>query len=315
VSTISLTQPSNEVPTAQVAAVREFNRFYTNVIGLLREGLLDTPYSLTEARVIFELARQDETDATRLRRSLDIDAGYLSRILARFSAGGLVARTRSREDARRQVITLTSTGRKVFAQLDELSSQQIRGLLASLPAGQRQQLTGAMAAIRQILHGPARPATVVLRPPAAGDLGWVVQQNGALYAAEYGWDASYEALVAQIVADYAARTGPREAGWIAEVDGEPAGCVFCMRADDQTARLRLLLVVPQARGLGIGGRLVAECVSFARQAGYREMVLWTNDVLTAARRIYERAGFELAGSAPHHSFGHDLVGEDWRLVL
>jgi DNA-binding MarR family transcriptional regulator/GNAT superfamily N-acetyltransferase len=316
VSTISLTESSNEaVPAAQVTAVREFNRFYTNVIGLLREGLLDTPYSLTEARVIFELARQDETDATRLRRSLDIDAGYLSRILARFSSDGLVARTRSRQDARRQVITLTGTGREVFAQLDELSSQQIRGLLASLPAGQRQQLTGAMSAIRQILHGPARPAAVVLRPPAAGDLGWVVQQNGALYAAEYGWDASYEALVARIVADYAARTGPREAAWIAEVDGEPAGCVFCMRDDDQTARLRLLLVAPRARGLGIGGRLVAECVSFARKAGYREMVLWTNDVLTAARRIYERTGFKLVSSAPHHSFGHDLVGQDWRLVL
>jgi DNA-binding MarR family transcriptional regulator/GNAT superfamily N-acetyltransferase len=316
VSIISLTKASNEaVPAAQVTAVREFNRFYTNVIGLLREGLLDTSYSLTEARVIFELARQDETDATQLRSSLDIDAGYLSRILARFSCDGLVTRARSGQDARCQVITLTGTGRKVFAHLDELSSQQIRGLLASVPREQRQQLTGAMAAIQQILRGPSRPATVVLRPPAAGDLGWVVQQNGALYAAEYGWDSSYEALVARIVAEYAERAGPREASWIAEVDGEPAGCVFCMRADDQTARLRLLLVVPRARGLGIGARLVAECVSFARKAGYREMVLWTNDVLTAARRIYERAGFELVSSAPHHSFGHDLAGQDWRLVL
>jgi GNAT superfamily N-acetyltransferase len=172
-----------------------------------------------------------------------------------------------------------------------------------------------MAAIQQALHGPSRPATVVLRPPAAGDLGWVVQQNGALYAAEYGWDSSYEALVAKIVADYAARADPREAGWIAEVDGEPAGCVFCMRKSEETARLRLLLVAPRVRGLGIGGRLVAECVSFARRAGYKDMVLWTNDVLTAARRIYERAGFELVASAPHHSFGHDLVGEDWRLTL
>jgi DNA-binding MarR family transcriptional regulator/GNAT superfamily N-acetyltransferase len=316
VSTISLTEASNEaVPTAQVTAVREFNRFYTNVIGLLREGLLDTPYSLTEARVIFELARQDETDATRLRRTLDIDAGYLSRILARFSCDGLVTRTRSGQDARRQMITLTPAGRAVFAQLDERSSRQIRGLLASLPAEQRKQLTGAMATVQQVLRGPSRPATVVLRPPAAGDLGWVVQQNGALYAAEYGWDAGYEALVARIVAEYAERAGQREAAWIAEVDGEPAGCVFCMRADDRTARLRLLLVVPRARGLGIGGRLVAECVSFARKAGYREMVLWTNDLLTAARRIYERAGFELVSSAPHHSFGHDLVGEDWRLAL
>lgn len=320
-STISLTESSNEavpgspVPPGQVTAVREFNRFYTNVIGLLREGLHDTPYSLTEARVIFELARQDETDTTRLRHAIDIDAGYLSRILARFAADGLVAKTRSRQDARRQVITLTGAGREVSGHLDELSSQQIRDLLASLPAGQREQLTSAMAAIRQILHEPRRPATVVLRPPAAGDLGWVVQRNAVLYAAEYGFDASYEALVARIVADYAAGAGPREAGWIAELDGERAGCVFCMRDDDQTARLRLLLVEPQARGLGIGGRLVAECVSFARQAGYREMVLWTNDVLTAARRIYQRAGFGLVSSNPHHSFGQDLVGQDWRLTL
>ncbi|HEY6277719.1 MAG TPA: bifunctional helix-turn-helix transcriptional regulator/GNAT family N-acetyltransferase [Streptosporangiaceae bacterium] len=300
----------------QVAAVREFNRFYTNVLGLLREGLLDTPYSLTEARVLFELARADQHEVSDLRRGLDIDAGYLSRLLARFEADGLVTRARSAADARRQVIGLTTAGRAVFARLDGLSGDQIRALLAGLSPAGRHRLTGAMADIRDAIAPTARPAAFVLRPPAPGDLGWVVQRHGALYAAEYGWDASFEALVARIVAGYAGRAGqPGEACWIAELGGEPAGCVFCMRKDGTTAQLRLLLVEPHARGLGMGGRLVAECVAFARRAGYRELVLWTNDVLHAARRIYQRAGFELAGSEPHHSFGHDLVGQDWRLAL
>jgi DNA-binding MarR family transcriptional regulator/predicted GNAT family acetyltransferase len=310
------------VTDAQVAAVRQFTRYYTAVLGLLREGLLDTPYSMTEARIIFELARQPETEVTSLRGRLDLDAGYLSRILARFAGDGLVTRTRSAADARRQVISLTSRGTEVFARLDALSNDQIRGLLAPLSPGQRRDLTAAMARVQEIAGPrPGRPAAVVLRPPEPGDLGWVVQANGALYAAQYGWDASYEALVARVVADYAERTqqpgpGPRrEAGWIAEVEGERAGCVFCMRKSDTVAQLRLLLVEPRARGLGVGGRLVDECVSFARRAGYEQMVLWTNDVLHAARRIYQRAGFELFASNPHHSFGHDLVGEDWRLTL
>ncbi len=304
------------VADADVAAVREFNRFYTNVLGLLREGLLDTPYSLTEARIIFELARGDRTEAGELRRWLDIDAGYLSRILARFEADGIVSRSRSPRDARRQEIGLTDAGLAVFAKLDALSAGQIRGLLARLPVPARTRLTGAMAGIRETLDGAPRPGALVLRAPLPGDLGWVVQRNGALYAAEYGWDETYEALVARIVADYAARAdGKREAAWIAEAGGRPVGCVFCMRASDETAQLRLLLVEPDARGMGVGARLVADCVAFARRSGYREIVLWTNDVLHAARRIYERAGFELAGSAPHHSFGHDLVGQDWRLPL
>jgi DNA-binding MarR family transcriptional regulator/GNAT superfamily N-acetyltransferase len=327
-SRISLTSASNSpaasagepaghaVADADVVAVREFNRFYTNVLGLLREGLLDTPYSLTEARIIFELARGDRTEAGELRRWLDIDAGYLSRILARFEADGIVSRSRSPRDARRQEIGLTDTGLAVFAKLDALSAGQIRGLLARLPVPARTRLTSAMAGIREALDGAPRPGALVLRAPLPGDLGWVVQRNGALYAAEYGWDETYEALVARIVADYAARADrKREAAWIAEAGGQPVGCVFCMRASDETAQLRLLLVEPDARGMGIGERLVAECVAFARRSGYREIVLWTNDVLHAARRIYERAGFELAGSAPHHSFGHDLVGQDWRLPL
>lgn len=308
---------------AQVTAVREFNRFYTVVLGLLREGLLDTPYSLTEARVIFELARREEAEVAALRGGLDLDAGYLSRILARFEADGLVTRARSPRDARRQVIHLTGAGNDVYARLGALAEEQVRDLLARLGPGRRRELASAMSTIREILgdqpSGQGR-ATVVLRPPAPGDLGWVVHRNGALYAAEYGWDDSYEALVAGIVAGYAARAhegepGRPEAAWIAEVDGEPAGAVFCMRKTGTTAQLRLLLVEPWARGMGVGGRLVSECVSFARRAGYAEIVLWTNDVLHAAGRIYQRAGFELTGSQPHHSFGHDLVGQDWRLPL
>jgi DNA-binding MarR family transcriptional regulator/GNAT superfamily N-acetyltransferase len=304
------------VADGDVAAVREFNRFYTGVLGLLREGLLDTPYSLTEARIIFELARQDEAEVVEVRRWLDLDAGYLSRLLARFEADGLVRRSRSPGDGRRQVIRLTQVGRALFGRLDALSNEQIRGLLAPIPAGRRSRLTAAMAGIREILADTPAAGTVVLRPPAPGDLGWVVQRNAALYTAEYGWDETYEALVARIVADYAARTDRTgEAAWIAEVTGERAGCVFCMRKDERTAQLRLLLVEPSARGMGVGGRLVDECLAFARRAGYREIVLWTNDVLHAARRIYQRAGFELIASQPHHSFGHDLVGQDWRLPL
>jgi len=322
-SKTSLTSASNpsdvaaaEVTDAEVAAVRDFNRFYTNVLGWLREGLLDTPYSLTEARVIFELAREDQTEAGQLRRWLDIDAGYLSRILARFEADGIVGRSRSPQDARRQVIGLTATGRAVFAKLDALSASQVRGLLAGLPAGRRASLLSGMAGIREALDGAPGRDTLVLRAPVPGELGWVVQRNGARYAAEYGWDESYEALVARIVADYAARADhKREAAWIAELDGQPAGCVFCMRKSDDVAQLRLLLVEPHARGRGIGERLVAECVAFARRTGYREIVLWTNDVLHAARRIYQRAGFELVSSEEHHSFGHDLVAQDWRLPL
>ena len=296
--------------------MREFNRFYTNVLGLLREGLLDTPYSLTEARVIFELARQDQAEAGALRRSLDIDAGYLSRILARFEADGLITRQRAPSDGRRHVIWLTESGREAFRMLERKASDQIAALLAALAEDDQRRLIAAMAAIREAVEGSPRPATFVLRPPSPGDLGWVVHRNGALYAEEYGWDASYEALVARIVAEYAGGADPaREAAWIAELDGAPAGCVFCMRKTDTTAQLRLLLVEPRARGMGLGGRLVAECVAFARRAGYAEIVLWTNDVLDAARRIYQRAGFQLTGSQPHHSFGHDLVGEDWRLPL
>jgi DNA-binding MarR family transcriptional regulator/GNAT superfamily N-acetyltransferase len=297
-----------------VAAVRAFNRLYTNVIGVLRGGYLNTPYSLTEARLLFELGQRDRTEVSALRRGLDIDAGYLSRILARLESDGLITREKSTADARRRVIALTGPGRQVFAELDQRSAADIAGLLGRLTEPQQQQLTGAMGTIRDIVTaGP--PAAFVLRAPRPGDLGWVIGRNGALYAQEYGWDASYEALVARIVADYAGRDDPGEAGWIAELDGSPVGCVFCMRKSASTAQLRLLLVEPRARGRGLGERLVAECLAFARRAGYTEIVLWTNDVLAAARRIYQRAGFELVDSDQHHSFGHDLTGQNWRLPL
>lgn len=309
-------QPTGLRVKHEIAAIREFNRFYTNVLGLLREGLVDTPYSLTEARVIFELARADQADVADLRRHLDIDAGYLSRILARFEADGLVIRQRSPRDGRRQVISLTTQGRTAFGMLDSRSASQVRALIERRREPDRRRLTAAMGTIMQVISTAPRPASAALRDPGPGDLGWVVQAHGALYAEEFGWDASFEALVARIVADYAADHDPlRERAWIAEADGRPAGCVFCVRKDDRTAQLRLLLVEPWARGAGTGDRLVGECIAFARGAGYSELVLWTNDVLTAARRIYQRAGFELTAEQKHHSFGHDLVGQTWRLAL
>ena len=302
-----------------VAAVRAFNRFYTNVIGLLRGGHLDSPYSLTEVRVLFELARQEETEVAALRRSLDIDAGYLSRILARFDAEKLTARQRSAADGRRQVIRLTKAGRSAFAELDALQADQIARLLATLGEPERRQLVGATRMIRRALSDggcAARPRSYLLRPPGPGDLGWAVGRHGALYAQEYGWDETFEHLVARIVADYAAGRDPGlEAAWIAEVDGAPAGCVFCVRKDSATAQLRLLLVEPWARGLGIGGRLAEECLRFARAAGYQQITLWTQDCLTSARRIYQAAGFRLAGQGQHHSFGQDLVEQTWTRPL
>jgi DNA-binding MarR family transcriptional regulator/GNAT superfamily N-acetyltransferase len=297
---------------APVATVRAFNRLYTNVIGVLRGGYLGTPYSLTEARLIFELGQRDTTEVAGLRRSLDIDAGYLSRILTRFEADRLITRRRSDSDGRRQVIALTGAGRALQAELDAQAAGQIGALLASFGEAGQRRLVGCMQEISSVLAGAPRPRAYLLRPPRAGEMGWVVQRQAAGYAAEYGWDETYESLVARIVADYVDHRDPaREAAWIAEVDGEPAGSVFCVRKDDATAQLRLLFVEPSARGLGIGSRLVEECLRFARAAGYKEIMLWTNSVLADARRIYERAGFQLIGEEKHRSFGHDLVGQSW----
>jgi DNA-binding MarR family transcriptional regulator/GNAT superfamily N-acetyltransferase len=300
----------------RIAAVRAFNRFYTTRIGALQEGFLRTPHSLSEARVLFELGQRDVTDVAELRRTLELDAGHLSRVLARLDAQGLVGRERSKADGRRQRVRLTDEGRDAFALLDRRSAQDIGALLDTLGEEDRRRLVGAMDVVRTLLD-PAPPAAAyVLRPPRPGDLGWIVHRHGALYADEYGWDAGFETLVARVVADYAAdHDARREAAWIAEVDGVPAGCVLCVARDATTAQLRLLLVEPAARGRGIGARLVEECLRFARRAGYDEIVLWTNDVLHEARRLYERAGFTLGAQTPHHSFGHDLVGQDWSLRL
>jgi DNA-binding MarR family transcriptional regulator/GNAT superfamily N-acetyltransferase len=292
--------------------VRGFNRFYTRVLGLLRPDLAGSAFGLTEARVLFELAHRDDAAVSDLRRDLELDAGYLSRILSGFTTSGLVAREKSPADGRRQVVRLTDDGRQAFAELDRLQAGAIATMLAPLDEEQRTELVTSMGRIRRTLGDEPRWRGLVLRPPAPGDLGWVVERHGYRYAAEYGWDTTFESLVARIVADFADRDDTkREAAWIAELDGERVGCVFCTAADKDTAQLRLLIVEPSARGAGVGTRLVDECLRFARRAGYRRITLWTNDVLLAARRIYERAGFRCDRREPHHSFGHDLVGEYW----
>ena len=292
--------------------VRRFNRFYTRVLGLLRPDLAGSAFGLTEARVLFELAHRDDVAAADLRRDLDLDAGYLSRILSGFTENGFVAKEKSETDARRQVVRLTDDGRRAFDELDRLQAGAIATMLAPLDDGQRAELVTSMGRIRRTLGDEPQPRGLVLRPPAPGDLGWVVERHGFRYAADYGWDTTFEALVARIVAEFAERGDiKREAAWIAELDGERVGCVFCTAADADTAQLRLLIVEPSARGSGVGTRLVDECLRFAKRAGYRRITLWTNDVLVSARRIYERASFRCDRREPHHSFGHDLVGEYW----
>nr|WP_189178453.1 bifunctional helix-turn-helix transcriptional regulator/GNAT family N-acetyltransferase [Microbispora rosea] len=296
-----------------VPEVRAFNRFYTSVIGVLGAGMHDTPYSLTEARVLFELGTREAADAAGIRAALGLDPGYLSRILAKFETEGLISRERSAEDARRQVVRLTPKGRDTFGVLDRRSAAEIETLLAKLTDPERRRLVSAMGTVRSLLEQPAeRREPYVIRPPRAGDLGWVVHRHGVIYSEEYGWGASFEALVARIVADYVDNHDPRrEAAWIAEVRGEPVGCVFCVRKDDTTAQLRLLLVEPSARGMGIGGRLVHECLRFASAAGYRRITLWTRDVLVSARRIYQAAGFELVEQHPGEESGIPVNDQIW----
>lgn len=310
-----------------VTEIREFNRFYTNLIGALDYSKhLYMPYTLTEARIIYELAHAGALDAADLRTSLSLDAGHLSRLLLKFEQDELIVREQSRKDARRQRVTLTTRGRDAAGLLEERSLESVQLLLGRVPEAERPRLTDAMDTIRTVLgpdaqaDAPARRGRtpdIHLRGPEPGDLGWVVQRHGVLYAREYGFDATFEALCARIVADFGTHHDPElERLWIAEVNGAPAGCVLCVRDDAPgTARLRLLLVEPEARGHGLGERLVSECVGFARGAGYDHLVLWTNSVLGSARRIYQRAGFTLISEKPHHSYGADLVGQDWHLIL
>ncbi|ONF63018.1 bifunctional helix-turn-helix transcriptional regulator/GNAT family N-acetyltransferase [Amycolatopsis keratiniphila] len=301
----------------RVATVRAFNRLYTGVIGVLDEGPADAEYSLSEARVIFELAQQDQTQVTDLRKRLDLDAGYASRLLARLEARGLLTRERSDEDARRQIVRLTENGRKAFAVLDERSVGRIGTLLGRFGDDEQRRLLGAMDTITSLVGERAADPTLVLRPPRPGDFGWVVHRHGALYSREYGWDERFEALVARVVAEYVdRRDDPRQAGWIAELDGERVGSIFCMPAEDGvTAKLRMLLLEPAARGRGVGKRLVTECVEFARAAGYPAMELWTVSLLEAARAIYRKAGFQLVSEETITGFGYELTGQTWRLEL
>jgi DNA-binding MarR family transcriptional regulator/GNAT superfamily N-acetyltransferase len=301
----------------EVDAVRRFTRFYTRQIELLSETLLGSGFSLAEARVLYELAHRPGVTASTLARDLDLDPGYLSRILKNFEARGFLGRTASEDDGRRAVIHLTPAGRAAFAPLDAASAAQVSGLLDRLPERSRAELVGAMGVVERLLSGKAGEApAIVLRRHDVGDLGWIAHRQGLLYAQEYGWDATFEALVAEILAGFVrSHDAERERSWIAERGGAVLGSVFLVRHSEEVAKLRLLYVEPAARGHGLGARLVRECIGFAREAGYRTLTLWTNDVLTAARRIYLAAGFELTGQEQHRSFGRDLVGETWTLAL
>ena len=300
-----------------VSEVRGFNRFYTRVLGLLRPKLAGSAFGLTEARVLFELAHADQMPVAELRRTLDLDAGYLSRILSRFIADGFVEREPSATDARCQLVRITRAGRAAFAEVDTLQADAINRLVEPLDSDQRSQLVSAMGRIRRMLDDQRQSRGLVLRHTDPGDLGWVVERHGARYAAEHNWDVTFEALVARIVADFGERAdSKREAAWIAELDGERVGCVFCTASEDpDVAQLRLLLVEPQSRGAGVGSRLVDECLRFARRSGYRRIMLWTTNVQAEARRIYQREGFQLDLREPQTKFGHELVGEYWSREL
>jgi DNA-binding MarR family transcriptional regulator/GNAT superfamily N-acetyltransferase len=300
-----------------VDALRQFNRFYTRKIGVLQQGLLDSPYSLTEVRVLYELAHRPGLTATELGADLDLDAGYLSRMLARFGRRHLIERETSKRDGRQHHLQLTARGRRVFTELNARSSAEAAKLLGHLPDPEQNRLADLLHSVKHLLTKPdeSQP-TIRLRDLRPGDLGWVVQRHGALYAQEYGWNVAFEALVARIVADYVENFDPRrDRCWIAELEGHPVGCIFLVHHSATVAKLRLLLVEPSARGHGVGRQLVDTCIAFARTAGYKKIVLWTNRVLHAARHIYAKTGFTLVRAEKHHSFGHHLVGETWELAL
>ena len=299
----------------RVATVRRFSRCYTRHIGVLQERLLGSPLSLTEGRVVYELAQGHAATAAAIAEALALDPGYLSRILAGFEKRGLIERRPSPRDGRTQTIALTAAGGELFATIDARSQAEIAALLGSLGTDREARLVACLDTAEKLLEGMSPPAWM-RRPHRPGDIGWVVHRHGVLYAEEYGFDETFEALVAEIAAGFLKNFDPRrECCWIAERDGDILGSVFCIKDTEAVAKLRLLYVEPTARGLGIGRRLVAECIAFARRAGYRKLTLWTNDVLVTARRIYEAAGFRLVNDEPHRSFGQDLVGQYWELPL
>ena len=300
-----------------VERVRSFNRFYTRQIGLLNEGVYNSPFSLTEVRVLYELAYRTQPTATELGKDLGLDAGYLSRILTRFQKQGLIGRTPSPADARQNLLHLTARGRKVFRPLDSRSGEEVAAMLSQLAEADQKRLSHAMHEIEYLLGRPAAgQGSYVLRNHQPGDIGWIVHRHGVLYWQEYGWDERFEALVAEIAAKFVQNFDPRrERCWVAERDHEPVGSVMLVKQSEEVARLRLLLVEPKARGLGIGARLVDECLNFARHAGYQKITLWTQSVLTAARHIYQKAGFQVVQEERHSEFGYDLVSETWEMKL
>jgi DNA-binding MarR family transcriptional regulator/GNAT superfamily N-acetyltransferase len=302
---------------ARIAAVRHFTRFYTPLIGVFEEHYLKTPFSLTEGRVLYELAHREPVTASELAADLHLDHGYLSRILRGFGEAGLVAKKRAPDDARQSLIAITAKGRKAFAPLNKASSDQVAELLAKLSLGDQDRVVAAMRQVERLLGTrQPTPSPIVLRPHRPGDMGWVTSANATIYAREYGWDITYEALVAKVTAEFIENFDPkRERCWIAELDGERVGSAFVVRKSDEIAKLRLLIIDPRARGLGLGKRLVEECLRFAKDSGYKSMTLWTQSILTAARGIYARAGFKLVAEEPHHSFGADLIGETWDIKL
>jgi DNA-binding MarR family transcriptional regulator/GNAT superfamily N-acetyltransferase len=303
-------------PEAQVAAVRRFNRFYTKQIGLLTDHLHDSPFSLTEVRILYELAHRNGWTASDLCHELSLDPGYLSRILRKFEGRNLIERQASPEDARQSTINLTSKGRSEFEPLNDAATREIGAILDRLSVTDRDKLVRSMQSIEGVLAPEPSNEPYILRAHQPGDMGWVVHRHGQLYAQEYGWDERFEALVAEIAAEFIKNFNPgKERCWIAERHGGIVGSVFLVRKDDEVAKLRLLLVEPSARGLGLGRRLVEECIRFARQVGYRKITLWTQSNLTAARAIYQKTGFQLSSQQNHKGFGKELVAETWDLDL
>jgi DNA-binding MarR family transcriptional regulator/GNAT superfamily N-acetyltransferase len=320
-ATAPLTPPV-DIPEAHALRMRRFNRFYTRQIGLLNEGLLNSPFSLTEVRTLYELAHCERSTAVELCKELGLDAGYLSRILRKFEKQGLIEKNVSRQDGRQSLLSLTEKGRKVFHPLEARSTKQVSLIIDKLLPAQRENLVGAMQTIERILApestaGKSTGRTYALRSHRPGDMGWVVYRHGILYSEEYRYDEQFEALVAGIVAEFVENLNPaREHCWMAESDGQIVGSVFLVEKSKAVSKLRLLLVEPSARGMGIGKRLVAECVQFAQKAGYKTMMLWTQSELTAARKIYQGAGFQLVGEKNHDSWGRkNLVAETWKLKL